>query len=76
MNDLISYLYRLCAECGSRMKIGGPMWNQAIHDPTFVAEALSHAESNQALFPTFDRIKGMLSVVKGNDNRHHPQSPS
>lgn len=53
---------RKCPDCGGSFHIGGPFWNRALHDKTFVQSALSHVKANKDLFGTHDRMIGMLSV--------------
>ena len=33
-----------CGSCGSNLTIGGPIWNQPIHNTDFVRRLLANAE--------------------------------
>ncbi|KAI0322222.1 tRNA methyltransferase [Amylostereum chailletii] len=53
-----------CPECESSLHLAGPMWNAAIHDPTFIGGVLEHLEANEEKYGTASRMKGMLTVAK------------
>lgn len=54
-----------CETCGSKLQLGGPIWNEKIHNLEFV-EAL-HAqcedEKTKAKFGTVGRIRGVLGGI-------------
>eukprot|EP00731_Ephydatia_muelleri_P028955 Em0020g599a len=54
---------RLCEHCGSTFRLGGPIWSDPIHDPTFVAGLLESVKVSAQSYGTVDRIKGVLSVI-------------
>ncbi|KAL7747942.1 RNA methyltransferase tRNA(m5U54)methyltransferase [Sorochytrium milnesiophthora] len=54
-----------CKSCGSRLHIGGPIWNGPLHDRDFVARMLAHvaATRDDKLYKTQPRMTGMLTVI-------------
>lgn len=58
-----------CPECQSRMKLGGPIWSEPIHDQAIIEELLARMkEANdhpQELFPvaTAKRLSGILTTM-------------
>lgn len=54
---------KLCEHCGSSFRLGGPIWSEPIHEPTFVAGLLEAVTASAQSYGTGDRIKGMLSVI-------------
>ncbi|KAJ7632658.1 N2 N2-dimethylguanosine tRNA methyltransferase [Roridomyces roridus] len=53
-----------CPECEGVLHMAGPMWSGPIHDPAFVGKVLEHLETNDKLYGTASRMKGMLTVAK------------
>ena len=45
------------------LQLGGPIWSDPIHDPTFVAGLLEAVKASAQSYGTVDRIKGLLSVI-------------
>ncbi|KAJ7452385.1 N2,N2-dimethylguanosine tRNA methyltransferase [Mycena galericulata] len=54
----------ICPECQGTLHMAGPMWSAPIHDPEFVGKVLEHLSSNETLYGTATRMKGMLTVAK------------
>ncbi|KAJ7774567.1 N2 N2-dimethylguanosine tRNA methyltransferase [Mycena maculata] len=53
-----------CPECEGTLHMAGPMWSAPIHDSGFVGKVLEHLASNETLYGTASRMKGMLTVAK------------
>lgn len=47
----------------SYIQIGGPAWGAPLHDKTFVKKMLEHVKANESNYGTFQRMKGMLTVI-------------
>lgn len=45
-------------------QMAGPMWSAPIHDREFVGKVLEHLETNESLYGTASRMKGMLTVAQ------------
>ncbi|XP_053789065.1 tRNA (guanine(26)-N(2))-dimethyltransferase isoform X3 [Vidua chalybeata] len=45
------------------LKVGGPVWAEPLHDPTFVEGVLAALERSPGRFSTEPRMRGMLSVI-------------
>jgi tRNA (guanine26-N2/guanine27-N2)-dimethyltransferase len=53
-----------CGTCGSPLMIGGPIWNDKIHDIDFVKKMHETASTDEAKkFGTIGRIKGILGGI-------------
>eukprot|EP01134_Creolimax_fragrantissima_P001174 CFRG1174T1 len=52
-----------CEHCGFTFKVGGPVWNRALHNKEYVNKVIEHTKANQAKYGTFDRMLGMLTVA-------------
>ncbi|CAG8441933.1 5359_t:CDS:10 [Acaulospora morrowiae] len=53
-----------CEHCQSSFQVGGPMWNDALHDKEFVCKMLDHVKaSNEEAYKTHPRMLGMLTVI-------------
>ncbi|RDD42090.1 tRNA (guanine(26)-N(2))-dimethyltransferase [Trichoplax sp. H2] len=52
-----------CTECDSKLKLGGPIWSEPIHDLKFTTELLKAVASERNLYKTSNRIIGLLSVI-------------
>lgn len=53
-----------CGTCGSSLMIGGPIWNDKIHDIDFVKRMHETASADEAKkFGTIGRIKGILGGI-------------
>ncbi len=52
-----------CGSCGSNLTIGGPIWNQPIHNTDFVRRLLANAEKKDCSLKTVSRIKGILGGI-------------
>ncbi|KAJ7109415.1 tRNA methyltransferase [Mycena epipterygia] len=53
-----------CPECDGVLHMAGPMWSAPIHDREFVGKVLEHLETNESLYGTAARMKGMLTVAQ------------
>ncbi|KAK6642921.1 hypothetical protein RUM43_004423 [Polyplax serrata] len=51
-----------CSYCGGNHHVGGPIWNQPIHDENFVTKLLLSEKINE--LGTSKRLVGMLSMIK------------
>ncbi|KAL1927537.1 hypothetical protein VTP01DRAFT_3774 [Rhizomucor pusillus] len=54
---------QFCRNCGQIHHIGGPAWGAPLHDKTFVKKMLEHVKANESNYGTFQRMKGMLTVI-------------
>ena len=52
-----------CTVCDSKLTIGGPIWNQPIHNVDFVRRLLVSAEKSDCSLKTVGRIKGILGGI-------------
>ncbi|NWY99047.1 TRM1 dimethyltransferase, partial [Loxia curvirostra] len=52
-----------CEFCQQRHQVGGPVWAEPLHDPTFVEGVLAALERSPGRFATEPRMRGMLSVI-------------
>jgi len=52
-----------CTQCEGKLKVGGPMWLEPIHDKTWVQEILTHLETEAPKYNQAKKIFGMLTVV-------------
>ncbi|NXB94356.1 TRM1 dimethyltransferase, partial [Vidua chalybeata] len=52
-----------CEFCQQRHQVGGPVWAEPLHDPTFVEGVLAALERSPGRFSTEPRMRGMLSVI-------------
>lgn len=52
-----------CEFCQHRHQVGGPVWAEPLHDPTFVEGILAALERSPGRFSTEPRLRGMLSVI-------------
>ena len=54
-----------CGVCGSDLMIGGPIWNDKIHNINFVKALYDQTESEECakMFGTTNRIKGVLGGI-------------
>jgi len=61
-----------CGSCGSQLTIGGPVWNEPIHNVAFVKRLLEKTKLADCPFRTASRLEGILGgiideePVKGN----------
>ncbi|KAJ6596931.1 tRNA methyltransferase [Mycena vulgaris] len=53
-----------CPECDGVLHVAGPMWSGSLHDSEFVGKVLEHLATNETLYGTAARMKGMLTVAK------------
>ena len=56
---------RHCEICQNSHHMGGPIWIAPMHNPDFVERLLDKLDNewNDVHFHTFERMKGMLSVI-------------
>jgi tRNA (guanine26-N2/guanine27-N2)-dimethyltransferase len=55
---------QLCAHCGTRMHLAGPMFGGRLHSPQFVRRILdSLPDASKETYGTTERIKGMLTTA-------------
>lgn len=52
-----------CGTCGGTLLVGGPIWNERIHNLAFVERMLKKAESEDCDKGTKNRIKGILGGI-------------
>ncbi|XP_071275071.1 tRNA (guanine(26)-N(2))-dimethyltransferase isoform X2 [Agelaius tricolor] len=52
-----------CEFCQQRHQVGGPVWAEPLHDPSFVEGLLAALERSPGRFQTEPRMRGMLSVI-------------
>ena len=54
-----------CGVCGSDLVIGGPIWNDKIHNIDFVKSLYKQTESEECakMFGTSNRMKGVLGGI-------------
>uniref|UniRef100_A0A8C3NN46 tRNA (guanine(26)-N(2))-dimethyltransferase n=1 Tax=Geospiza parvula TaxID=87175 RepID=A0A8C3NN46_GEOPR len=52
-----------CKFCQQRHQVGGPVWAEPLHDPSFVEGVLAALERSPGRFATEPRMRGMLSVI-------------
>uniref|UniRef100_A0A3B4B4S3 tRNA (guanine(26)-N(2))-dimethyltransferase n=1 Tax=Periophthalmus magnuspinnatus TaxID=409849 RepID=A0A3B4B4S3_9GOBI len=52
-----------CEHCGHRHQLGGPVWAEPIHEPSFVQRVLSSVSVTPTRFGTSRRIQGVLSMI-------------
>ena len=52
-----------CPACGQKYRMGGPVWNQPLHDTDFVAQVIKRVSESTKPPATKARILGMLGVV-------------
>ncbi|GAB6032633.1 tRNA methyltransferase 1 [Chamberlinius hualienensis] len=52
-----------CQHCGSKHKIGGPIWTDELHDTKFVEKVLKSIEDKPDDFKTAKKMQGMLSII-------------
>ena len=54
----------ICSECSGHLKIGGPIWNDPLHNRDFVLKAMEHLKQNPSSFNQCQKVYGLLSVCK------------
>lgn len=52
-----------CHHCRGRRALIGPLWNDKLHDRTYVETLLEEINKNEDKFQTSSRMKGMLTVA-------------
>jgi len=53
----------VCGTCDSKLTMGGPIWNQPIHNVDFARRLLASAEKEDCSLKTVGRIKGVLGGI-------------
>jgi len=53
----------VCGTCDSQLTIGGPIWNQPLHNVDFVKRLLENANKEDCSLKTVGRIKGILGGI-------------
>ncbi|XP_071954596.1 tRNA (guanine(26)-N(2))-dimethyltransferase-like [Antedon mediterranea] len=55
---------QICTDCGSNFQVGGPIWNEPIHDLDFVQNLVSTLDDiPKEKYKRFKKIKGTLTVI-------------
>eukprot|EP00736_Rhodelphis_marinus_P005393 Rmarinus@m.9594 len=53
-----------CEECGRRFLLGGPIWNEAIHDFDFVARLKTRLDREETNYQAFKKLNALLLCVR------------
>lgn len=49
----------VCPNCNFQYKLGGPIWNQSIHDHEFVKRVITHLKNNEDNYAESKRLLGI-----------------